>query len=51
MSDLILRERTKYDDLWGSVSAYAARSPGEMLLPVFHSMRRDAGPVSILDAG
>lgn len=51
MSDLIVRERTKYDDLWASVSSYAERSPGEMLLPVFQSMRRDSGPVSVLDAG
>lgn len=51
MSDLITRERTKYDELWGSVSAYGARSPGEMLLPVFESMRRDSGPATFLDAG
>lgn len=51
MSDLITRERTKYDDLWSSMSAYGKASPGAMMLPVFESMRRDAGPVSMLDAG
>lgn len=51
MSSLITRERAKYDDVWTSVTAYGAHSPGASLVPVFESMRRDAGPVTILDAG
>lgn len=51
MSDLILRERDKYDEVWASISAYGHHSPGASLVSVFESMRRDAGPVTILDAG
>jgi SAM-dependent methyltransferase len=52
MSDLIALERSKYADVWTSVSAYGERSPGEQMLPVFESMRRDGGgPATVLDAG
>ena len=51
MSNLIAHERAKYDDVWATVSAYGKHSPGAALVPVFESMRRDAGPVTILDAG
>ena len=51
MSNLVTRERDKYDELWSSLSAYSKSSPGELFLPVFESMRRDRGPVTVLDAG
>lgn len=31
-------ERALYQDLWGSVSTYGDRSPGEQLAPIFHDL-------------
>jgi len=50
MSDLLTREREKYETAW-SLSAYATTSPGEQLLPIFLDMTKAGPSASVLDAG
>ena len=50
MSSLVEAERATYADIWGTVPAYAAHSPGEGVLPIFLQIVGDARG-HVLDAG
>lgn len=50
MTTLLQRERDTYDEMW-ALAAYAERSPGELLLPIFLDMTQTTMRGSVLDAG
>jgi 2-polyprenyl-3-methyl-5-hydroxy-6-metoxy-1,4-benzoquinol methylase len=51
MSNVVAREREKYESMW-SVPSYAHASPGAMMLPVFLDMANGVRVAhSVLDAG